>query len=348
MTALPLDPSVRPHLPAIEAALVAWIRARLATDEAASSWKDVIAGGWRALEDAPLGALLDADALADAVESALSSGAFARAVRPVVARVFAEERARLVEEKRAAEAFVPRPARDRLDALLARPRLAPEKLVREVLEQDAIEGVLRDVLYDALQSFSSKVNPFFAEWGLPALLRKVLPLGAGTVMKSLEGVRAEFDRRLEPEIRKFLQTFSRAALARAAGEVVAQQDDPKFVALRQEIARWVLAQPLGELVAMADEETATMGCDIVVDVVEHVANLADLRRERRARLVAWARARADRPVREVLAEHGVAWVPDLDALARATWPAVRELAGSGPVMQVVEREIHAFFAAASG
>ena len=57
------------------------------------------------------------------------------------------------------------------------------------------------------------VNPFFAEWGLPAILRKVLPIGASAVMKSLESVKGEFDRRLE--LRPLLAEF--AQLGRLTG-----------------------------------------------------------------------------------------------------------------------------------
>ena len=111
----------------------------------------------------------------------------------------------------------------------------PEDLVHRVFEDEAAEEVLRDVIYDALVEFNDSVNPFFADWGLPSLLKKVMPIGSGTVIKSIGAIRGEFDKRLEPEMRKFLLVFVRKSKKKIAGLIVSKGSDPKFIALRQSV-----------------------------------------------------------------------------------------------------------------
>lgn len=333
-----------PRAPAAERQL-AWFRARVASEGAEATFVALCRAGHAVVLARPLGEVVAPAALADALDAVLSERVVRDLAGPVARRIFDEARSRAAKDAEPAARFVPERARARLDELLARADLLPERVVREVLEQEAVEHILRDVLYDALQTFSAKVNPFFAEWGLPSLLKRVMPIGASTVMKSLEGVKAEFDRRLEPEIAKFLQPFSRVALGRIASEVVRQQGDPRFVALRREILRWLLAQPVADLAALHEEGAQRALLDATLDVAAEVSALDEVRRSRRALVDELVAELGARSLGELLGESGATPLGDVAELARAAWPATRAVLLSDEVAALFANELAAFFAA---
>ncbi|HEU4535985.1 MAG TPA: hypothetical protein VFS00_17795, partial [Polyangiaceae bacterium] len=241
-------------------------------------------------------------------------------------------------------AFVPDEARAALDALLARPGLVPERLVREVLEHEAVEAVMRDVLADVLREFSDKVNPFFAEWGLPSLLRRWSPLGAGVANKALEGVREEFNRRLEPETRRFLQAVTRRSLRAAADATVAMQDGPKFVALRRRLAAWLLEQRFAELLVGVDAAGEAMLSSAAAPVQERLALHEGLRARRRAALDAFYREWGGKSAAELLGALGVEFRPDVAVVADLLWPAVEAALKSEPGRAWVTSLVDEFYA----
>src|SRR5262249_37749361 len=147
----------------------------------------------------------------------------------------------------------------------------PARLLREALENEAAEEVMRDVLYDALKEFSEKVNPFFADWGLPSLLKKLSPFGLGAMSKGFDSVRVEFDRRLEPEIRKFLLGFSRRALKNVADFTIDKADEPEFVAIRKRLVHFLLERRVAELCPEPDDGRAAMARDIALDLWVYLA-----------------------------------------------------------------------------
>jgi len=59
----------------------------------------------------------------------------------------------------------------------------------------------------------------------------------------MEAIRAEFERRLEPEIRKFVAVFSRRAIGEMTEAVLARSQDPKLVELRQVLQRKEMPLP---------------------------------------------------------------------------------------------------------
>ena len=88
--------------------------------------------------------------------------------------------------------FVPAKARARIDKLLEKMRTVNEKLVRQLIEQEAMEVTLRVVIFDALKEFNEKFNPFVADWGLPGLLKGLGRFGLSPLTKSIDNVRLEF------------------------------------------------------------------------------------------------------------------------------------------------------------
>jgi hypothetical protein len=309
---------------------LAFLEARLVSPRAAEEWRAHAAGVHQALLAARVGDVIDARALADALDAALTGEAVERAARPVAKRLLPLVLRELRTDDARLGDRVPAATRKKIDALLERKGLLPERFLREVVEQEAVDEVMRDVLYDGLKEFSEKVNPFTAEWGIPSLLKRLSVLGAG-LGKGLDSVRAEFDRRLEPEIRKFLAGFSRRGLRGMVDATITRSDLPKSVALRKHLAAWLLEQQLGDLMRGADEETIALGQEIGLDIAAAELGREALRARRRALIEEAIAAVKDQTVGEALAGIGVTLVPDLDAIAAATWPVVRAAMASPAV-----------------
>jgi hypothetical protein len=268
-------------------------------------------------------------------------------VRSLVAPIAREVHARIVASLATDDVklgtYVPDAARAAIDELVARADLVPEPLVRRVLEQEAVEEILRDVLYDALVEFNDTVNPFFAEWGLPALIKRFVPIGSGAVLKSISAVRTEFDKRLEPEIRKFLLAFSRRAKGKMADFIVSKGGDPAFVALRKSVVSFFYDQTIGEIVAGFDPKARASADRAAEEIAVAVAGSDRPREQLRAELEAMLREHGDEPLGKVLAGFGVTVEPELEAVAELVWPTVKMLLESPPAKAFYERITWEFY-----
>lgn len=340
---IPLDPATLALLPSLRDRHITFIRARLVSPKARDEWRHNLTAGWAALLATPVGALIDGPKVAAALESTLDHDHVRAALRPALRSSILLASARMREDQARIGHYVPAGTTARLDELLERPGLVPERLLREIIEHDAMESVMRDVLFETLTEFSEKVNPFFAEWGLPGLLKRLSPFGLGGMSKAFESVRAEFDRRLVPEIRKFLQGFSRRALGKFADFIVAEIDQPGFVALRKSLAAWILAQEVATVAPAAGDESAALAEEIALDIVEHVLTTAEARAERRAALELAVAAHAKQSLAEAMAVYGVTVMRDLDAIAEATWPAFVAVLESEPVSTWLAQVVGEFY-----
>jgi hypothetical protein len=133
-------------------------------------------------------------------------------------------------------------------------------------------------------------------------------------------MRAEFDKRLDPEIRKFLLVFSRKAKGKLADVFV--KKDPKLAELRKNVVSFLYSQSMAELLAGVDDAASRKAAL----AGEHLV-LESLRRpEPRARLQEALRAfleeHGDTTVGTCLIALGATGTPDLDAFASLLWPHV--------------------------
>lgn len=322
----------------------AFLHARLGSAKAEAEWRGNAAAVYAQILASRVGDVVDARVLGDALDAILTSEAVERAARPVAERVLALALREVRAEKGRAGDRVPLVTRRKIDALLERPGLLPDRLLREIVEQDSIEEVMRDVLFDGLKEFSEKVNPFTAEWGVPSLLKRAGPLGLG-LGKGFDSVRAEFDKRLEPEIRKFLQSFSRRGLRKMAELVIEKGDEPRFVAVRKRLAAWVLEQQIAELARGVDDGAAALAQEIVLDVTASELGRSSLAMRRRAVIEEALAPFADRTVGEALREIGVSFEPDVAALAAATWPLVRSALATPAARAWIDAMVSEFYEA---
>jgi hypothetical protein len=333
----------RDQIQAIRARQAAFLLDRLVSPAAREEWRANVRATWEELLGARVGDIVSPETVADGVEALLDRAAVDGTLRPAAKAIVAAVTAEARRDTAPATSYVPAEVRAGLDALLDRPKLVPEQLVREILVSDAAEEVMRDVLFEALKEFSEKVNPVVAEWGLPALLKKLSPFGLGGIGKGLEAMRAELDKRTEPEIRKFLLGFSRRALKQMADFTIAKADTPPFVALRKHAAAWLLGRPVAELAAPAGEETARLAEAWAIDAVAALLVHPTLRARRRALVEGAVRARADETLGDALKALGITAIPDLDAITRASWEPVTALLTTEVARSHMNRMIDEFY-----
>jgi len=286
----------------------------------------------------PVERLVDAERIRRALTASLSRPAVEESTQPLVRHAMRLCMARLASRSEPAGDFVPPSARSSLDELVARPDIVPAEIVQEVMRDPAVEEVLRDVLFEALRQFSESASPFTAEWGLPALLKRLPPFGAAPLRKAIETMRADFDKRLEPEIRKFLAGFSKRAARRATELSLRKQQEPEFIALRQRVVSAVLKRELGELVWPPDDPRGELLIEVVVETVGHVLVHDALREELDRFLDAALEAHGDRPLGDVLRDLGVE-VPDVAAAAEAYWPLVEQILDSQALGSALEQVV---------
>lgn len=340
MTDLSFPPAT---VAALRAKHIAYLAERLTDDRARGDFVRSFANAYDHVLSRPLRELVDPAALS----AVLTDVVTADAIRGLAAPVLREIHRRTVSALKTDEAkvgdFVPEAAREAIAALIARPDLLPEDLVRRVFEDEAAEEVLRDVLYDALVEFNDSVNPFFADWGLPALLKKVMPIGSGTVIKSIGAIRGEFDKRLEPEIRKFLLVFMRKSKSKIADLVVAKGADPKFIALRQSVVAWLYERSVAELTKTVDDDARDHVDTAAEEIALELAKQAHPRDRLRAEIEAFLKEKGDVTLGDWLTSIGAVARPELERIAELLWPHVRLLLESPPARAFYERVTWEFY-----
>ena len=328
----------------LEARHLAFLSARLVSAEAEAEWRQNLPAVWADLLSTKVSALVDPAAAAAALDAVLTSEVVERAARPLGKAILPLVLRELRVEPGKAGEHVPAETKKKIEALLARPASFPDRALRELAEQEAVQTVMRDVLHDGLKEFSEKVNPFIAEWGIPSLLKKMSVFG-GAMTKGLESVRHELDRRSEPEIQRFLTGFTKKGLRRMVDSITASATEPSGIALRKHMLAWALEQEIAAVAKEIDAESVALGQEIVMDIVAAEFD-RDGRRAQRKRLIEEGLSAAkDKTVGEVLLELGVMFVPDFEAIATATWPIVKVVATGPAVTGWLTKMVREFYEA---
>jgi hypothetical protein len=234
--------------------------------------------------------------------------------------------------------FVPEAARRSIDRLLERSDLIPDALVRKIFEQQAVQDAVYDTLYDGITQFNTTVNPFFADWGLPSFLRR-MPFGGSAILASMEALRGEFERRLEPELRKFLAPFSRRATGQLADAILTKSSDPKFVLLRRNLVLFLYSQSVAELLSRVDGQAAgDVGIAVENVILELVKQdrLATMMREGAQRFVD---EHGHKTVGQWLGEIGATGGGIVGPAADSVWPVVEKALESPFVRGIVRRVV---------
>ena len=309
------------------------LRQALSAGAFRAGWGALVGELWAELARTPVRRLVDRERLGAALEAALARESLGQTTLPLGRRLARLILDRLQQRGEPVGSFVPPAARAKLDQLVARDDVIPADLVRKLTQDPAVEAVIHDVLLEALRQFSVKANPFTADWGLPALLKHLPPFGFGALKSAFETRRGEFEARIEPEIRKFLQGFSRRAVQQATELTLRRQSEPEFAALRQRILAAVLERPVRELGWPADDPRTELALDAAAETVAAEAVGSVLRQELATLLdgLLAAHGDADETVAELCARWGTT-LPDPGPWAAAWWPVV-EAALDGEAMR---------------
>jgi hypothetical protein len=320
---------------------LAFAVARLTGSEARSLLESNVRAGVDAFLASKVEDVVSADAIAKAIDALASSPAIEKMWRPAIRMVVLLEVARLREDSTPLGQYVPDRARADVRDLLARPGIMPAKLIRQVAEHEASEAVMRDVLDKAITDFQANVNPFTSEWGLPGLLKKMGPLGIG-LAKSLESVQHEFEKRIQPELKRFLQGAAKRALKRGAEVMIERSDEPSFVALRRELFGWALEQPTNEILNL-DEKVVELAESASYEASRHVHSSDATRKRRRATIEMLFSAHRKQTVGDALAVYGIAPVIDATAIAGALIGPVIGWVKSPAGMRFLDEAIGGFY-----
>jgi hypothetical protein len=297
---------------------------------AQQEWEKTLGGAIDAALDAPLGSLLDPAATADFVDMLAERAFLEKSARPAVAALAAFLVEEAKRDDRPLASYLAAETRADITAYAASAKPVPRALLDALLAEKGVRSFVEGFLFDALREFYERANPFFAESGLPAMIKKLIPIGSGAVLKALEVARGEFETRLEPELKKFLGGFTGRALESVKAGVGAGSRE-LAAEITGVVLGFVLDRPVKDLAAEIERERLAQGVKLAAAILVDLDDDETFRARRRELVEGFVRRHADRPVREVLAEHGIAIEPHVPSLAAATFPLVRGVVSLAPV-----------------
>lgn len=292
------------------------------------------------LEAQAVSSLVDVEAIDRLVVALGRASVASKTVEPVAHRVAEAVVAQLHRRPESGGELIGKAARLEAAELAARADVLNEPLIRAVVKDPAVEGMLRDILFDALQEFQGRVNPFAADWGVPALIGAMPRLSRGPLTKALDGVRREFERRLEPEMRKFLERFASRALDRTVTTLLERAGEPEAVALRRQVVEVLLEQPLSSLAFAPPDPRGEHLVKAIAAAVPHALAHPAVREM----VASGLRAQLDEVSRKTMGEAREAFGvvrPDLGPFAAASWPTVRAMLLSPAVRAQIAEVIDA-------
>ncbi len=221
------------------------------------------------------------------------------------------------EDEDPVERFFDRESEAALVRIARAPGMVDERFVRHLFRQPAVHELFTDTLSRSLSEFSTIV---------PKTIISLLP-GFSSRLSRLGGVASrlveEIEARLEPEIRRFVQTSTRRALDRAADFAVDHMEDQVARDSRESFLRFVLSSKGEELCRPMSDGVLDDVDRLAVALAEFWATSEVVDDELRRALDRLYEQLGDRPMRDVLEQPAghVAW--PTEAWAAATWPLVK-------------------------
>jgi hypothetical protein len=170
-----------------------------------------------------------------------------------------------------------------------------------------------------------------------------MPIGGGLILSSMESLRAEFDRRVEPEIRKFLAVFSRRTRGDLAELFLSKSGDPQLARLRKDVVAYLYTRTARELLAGLDEETTETGAFVAERVTLQVVEGSAATRALEDALTRFLEEHGDATVGQWLERIGASEDVAIEAWAETSWPLVRAVLASAPVAELLDRLTAEFY-----
>lgn len=190
------------------------------------------------LADEPLGALAPEEKVAE-WHRALTDPTRREAIRGGLERLLDDGRERLLAERRtASELMGERAAKAACE--LAEAWEPDEASIRRLVRGEAGERMMASVLFDGIMEFVRRADI------LGPIVDRIPVLG-GLRRRIMSGLKEEFERRAERQVRLFLETFAKAAVDRAVRFIVSDENRSLMRRARGELAARLLELPLREL-----------------------------------------------------------------------------------------------------
>lgn len=208
--------------------------------------------------------------------------------------------------------------------LVSEADLIDTQWIRTLFREPAMEVLVADTLLASLKDFSSIVPRLVQGLAASTLGRFAKLGGLGSLGGGLGGrLVEELERRLEPEIKKFVQGGTRRALEGAARFSVDHVDDPVSVESRRNLVRFVLDQPGQFHVNKVTDARLDAVRRIALEVAAAVQQSPESRQIVREVVETFYDTHGATRVRDFFAEAGISADPPFEQWGRATWPIVR-------------------------
>jgi len=297
---------------------VEWLQKRLTDERAEADWHRLLPELWHQAQSTPLRRWVDEEGLLRLVEAHRQEATTA-AWATAVARMLEDVRTELAETKDSPEALFGPEAVAAAQAIAARPGLPPEAWIRHLFAQPAADMLIADTLYRSVRDFSTAV-PRLVQNLLPGFLGRFAKMGSGAV----GAVAEEVEKRLEPEVKRFVDRGSHKALERAADFAVGQSDSEQAVAARRSFVAFVAQQPVAETATLMPE--AKQIEDVLGAAGRHWSQSDTAHEALTQALRRWFERHGDRTLGELLQAYGLGETePPFEAWAESTWPLIRGL-----------------------
>ena len=318
--------------PEKRAALKRWLRERLTKGEGPEQdWNRLLDATWDHLLATPVQDLVEADAIEALCDRLADPRLVTELTRPIAAAVAREAIDELRTDDRPLDRFVPIEARERIDAILARPGLVHPDWVRAIFRGAAVEALLNETLYRALTDFSTLI---------PRLMIRVSPMGRLGVMGGAgafaERLIRELEKALEPEVRSFLTDSTKRVLEHAAEFAIAKLDEPASIEFRQDLAAYMMSRSPAFYLQGVDDGLIEDVETVVDRIACQIVTMPELRAGVRVWIDRGMTHAAGKTLGEFLGIEGAGARPPLDAWAEATWPTVRAVLASPEAQRQID------------
>lgn len=303
-------------------ALKSWLVDRLTRGE--QDWRTLLEAGFEQLLDSPFDVVVPREAGTKAVLEFIHTKRFEELVRPGVKLVLPLFLARTHKDGQPLRRWVPPATEQKIVALAERDGWIDPRWVEAIYELDVAEELVADTLYNTLRDFSTIV-PRIVQSVMPSPLGKLAKLGGKATGGVTGRVLDEVERRLEAEIKKFLEKGTRRALDRAARFTIEHVDDRAAKDARRDLTRFVLERsPEFHTRVMTDDVVAELD-PIVEEIAAHVAALPETKTVIEETVERIYERFSGQTVREVFASIGIEQTPPYDLWVEASWPVVQRV-----------------------
>ncbi len=302
--------------------MAGWLHTRLTQPSTQSEYRALLVGMVAHCLQKPLTELLPEPVLVAALQSHLNPEQLADGARFFVREVVARSLTEALADEAPIQRWLTPDAKARLLDFAARPGWADKAWVDQLFQQKAMEALVSDTLYRALKDFSTLV---------PRIVQGVLPSGLGRLAKfggkatgGMGGrVFEEVERKLESEIKRFLDKGTRRALESAATFAVDRMDSPESAQAQRMLATFALGQSAAFHVRAFDKPTVQALEAVAVAAAQSIGAHGDLEALVLRGAADFYKDWGDLPLSEGLKRAGVDPQGfEVGAWADASWPAV--------------------------